>query len=47
MYIPVYVKKYVSLFYQDADSMQRDINFTRSVMAADFEHRLNDKAIEL
>lgn len=33
--------------YQDAEEMRRDINFARHVMEADFERKLQTKAIDM
>ena len=33
--------------YQDAGKMRRDINFARNVMQADFDAKLQQKAIDL
>lgn len=39
--------KDVSRYFQDADKMKRDINFAKNVMQADFDAKLQQKAIEL
>ena len=43
----IYYNNIVLIVLQDATVMKRDIHFARHVMQADFEQKLQQKAIDL